>query len=81
MIHTFFIAENNFYLRLKPSHRTIAQTRRLPPSGGEISPFWFISPRLPVSANNLSVFEIFQTLPAKTHRLKDFEILLLALRF
>ena len=29
-----------------------------------------------MSANNLSVFEIFQTLPAKTHRLKYFEILL-----
>ena len=55
----FFIAENNFYLRLKPSHQTILQTRCLSPSDGEISPFRFISLRLPVSANNLPGFEIF----------------------
>ena len=72
MAHTFFIAENNFYLRLKPLHWTILQTHRLFPSDGEIFPFWFISPRLPVSANNSPVFEIFQTLPAKTPRLKYF---------
>ena len=54
-----FIAVNNFQLRLKPSHQTILQTYRLSPSDGEISPFRFISPRLPVSVNNLPVFEIF----------------------
>ena len=42
----FFIAVNNFSLRLKPSHRTILQTCRPSPSDEEISSFWFISPRL-----------------------------------
>ena len=50
---------NNFQLRLKPSHRTILQTCRLSLSDGEISLFWFISLRLPVSGNNLPVFENF----------------------
>ena len=32
------------------------QTCQLSPSDGEISPFWLISPRLPVRAQNLPVF-------------------------
>ena len=63
MTHTFFIAVNNFKLRLKPSHRTILQTCRLSPSDKEISPFWFISPRLTVSANNFPVFGNFSDAP------------------
>ena len=81
MTQTFFIAENNFYLRLEPSQQTVLQTCRLSPSDGEISLFWFISPHIPVSANNLPVFEIFQMLPPKTPCLKYFEIFLLALCF
>ena len=54
---------------MKSLHRTILQTRRLSPSNREISPFWLISLRLSVSAINLSVFEIFQTLPAETPHL------------
>ena len=63
MTHTFLIAVNKFQLRLKPSRQTILQTCRLSPSDGEISPFWFISSRLPVSANNLPVFEKFSDAP------------------
>ena len=59
MIHSFFMAVNNFWLGLKTSHRTILQTYCLSPSGVEISSFWFNSPRLLVSANNLPVFEKF----------------------
>ena len=44
MAHSF-IAVNNFWLC------------RLSPSDGEISLFWFNSPRLTVSANNLPVLE------------------------
>ena len=55
MTHSFFTAANNFWLKLKTSHRTILQTCHLSPSDGEISPFWFNSPRLPLSANNLLV--------------------------
>ena len=44
---------------LKPLHRNILQIRRLSPSDGEITPFWFISFPLSVSANNLPVFENF----------------------
>ena len=54
---------------MKSLHWTILQTRRLSPSDREISPFWLISLRLPVSANNLPVFEIFHTFPAETPRL------------
>ena len=50
---------NNFQLRLKPSHRTVLQTCRLSLSDGEIFLFWFISLRLPVTGNNLPVFENF----------------------
>ena len=57
MTHSFFIAVNKFWLGLKTSHRTILQTCRLSPSDVEISPFYFNSPRLPVSANNLPGFE------------------------
>ena len=63
MTHSFFIAVNNFWLGLKISHRTILQTCRLSPSDGEISPFRFTSPRLPMSANNLPVFEKISNSP------------------
>ena len=69
-------------MRLKPLHRTILQTCRLSPSDGEISPFWLISPCLPVNANNVPVINLpVNTLPAKTHRLKYFTIFILALCF
>ena len=63
MAHTFLIAVNKFQLRLRPSHRNILQTHRLSSSDREIFPFWFISSRLPVSANNLPVFENFPDAP------------------
>ena len=65
MTHTFLIAVNKFQLRPKPSHRTILQIRHLSPCDGEMSPFWFISSRLPVSANNLAVFENFSDAPCQ----------------
>ena len=81
MAQTFFIAVNTFHLRLKPLHRTILQTCCLSPSDREIS-FWLISPRLPVNANNVLVINLpVNALPAKTHRLKYFTILILALCF
>ena len=63
MTHTFFIVVNNFKLRLKPYHRNVLQTCRLSVSNEEISRFWFISPHLPVNANNLPVFENFPDAP------------------
>ena len=73
MTHTFFIAANKA--------ETIASSYlicNLSPPDREIFSFWFISPCLPVSANNLSVF---RTLPAKFPRLKYFAIFLFALCF
>ena len=67
MTHIFFIAVNNYWLRLKPSHRTILQTYRLSPSDGEIFTFWFISPRLTVSANNLPVLENISDAPRQNY--------------
>ena len=63
MKHTFLTAVNKFQLRQKPLLQSILLTRRLSPSDGKVSPFWFISSRLPVSANNLPVFEIFSDAP------------------
>ena len=63
MTQSFFIAVNKFWLELKTSHQTILQACRLSPSNGEISPFWFNSPRLSVSANNLPVFEKLSNAP------------------
>ena len=64
MTYTFFVAVNDFWQGLKTSYRTILQICRLSPSDGEVSPFWFNSPRLPVSGNNLPVFEkILDALP------------------
>ena len=63
MTHTFFIAVNNFKLRLKPYHRNVLQTCRLSPSNQEVSQFWFISPHVPVNANNLPVSENFSDAP------------------
>ena len=63
MTHTFLIAVNKFQLRLKLSHRNILQICRLSPSNREIHPFWFISSCLPMSVNNLPVFENFSDAP------------------
>ena len=57
MTHSFLRVVNNFWLRLKLSDRTILQICRHSPSDEKISTFWFNSPHLPVSANNLPVFE------------------------
>ena len=65
MTHSVFIAVNNFKLGLKTLHRTISQICLLSPSDGKISPFWFNSPRLPVSVNNLPVFEKISDAPSQ----------------
>ena len=63
MTHSFFVAVNKFKLELKTLHGTILQICRLSQSDREISPFWFNSPRLHVSANNLPVFEKISDAP------------------
>ena len=49
--------------RMLELHKKILQTCCLSPSDGEIFPFWFSSPRLPVSANDLHVFEKISDAP------------------
>ena len=66
MTHTLLMAVNKFQLRLKPLHQNILQTHRLSPPDGEISPFWFISSCLPVSANNLPTFKDFSDAPRQS---------------
>ena len=70
MTHAFFKAVNIFWLGLKTLHRTILQTCRLSTSDSDISPFWFNSPRLSVSVNNVPMFVKVSDAPHKTPRLR-----------
>ena len=81
MTQSFFIAVNKFWLELKTSHQTILQACRLSPSNGEISPFWFNSPRLPVSANNLPVIRKISDAPRQNFSSEILGNTLLALCF